>query len=136
MSEHSEKFEFTYSAAQQAEINSIRKKYLTDAPAEEVDKMEQLRRLDADVTKRAMIPSLTLGILGTLVMGLGMSLVMTDLKGLLGAYADQALLIGILIGFVGMAGCICAYPLYSCILARQRKKIAPQILKLAEELTR
>ncbi len=134
MSEQNNKFEFTYSASQQEEINSIRKKYLAEDSARTVDKMEQLRRLDAGVTKSAMIPSLTLGIVGTLMMGMGMSLIMTDIGERVGI--DSALLPGIVIGLVGMLGVICAYPLYHRILKRQRKKLAPQILRLTEELSR
>lgn len=133
MSEQNNKFEFTYSASQQEEINKIRKKYLTDDAIEEVDKMEQLRRLDAGVTKKAMIPSLTIGIIGTLILGMGMSLIMTDIGEYIGM--TSKLIPGIIIGLVGMVGVICAYPLYNCIITKQRKKIAPQILKLTEELS-
>lgn len=131
MSQQNQKFEFTYSAAQQEEIEAIRKKYLS--PEAQADKMEQLRRLDAGVTQKAMIPALTVGILGTLVLGLGMSLIMTDIGAFLGI--SSPLLPGIVTGLAGMAGVIGAYPLYSRILARQRKKVAPQILRLAEELS-
>ncbi len=133
MSEQNNKFEFTYSASQQEEINKIRKKYLTDDAIEEVDKMEQLRRLDAGVTKKAMIPSLTIGIIGALILGMGMSLIMTDIGEYIGM--TSKLIPGIIIGLVGMIFVICAYPLYNCIITKQRKKIAPQILKLTEELS-
>ncbi len=132
MSEQNEKFHYTYSAAQQEEINRIRKKYLPDAADGELDKMEQLRQLDAEVTKRAAVPAITLGCIGALIMGAGMSLIMTDI----GEYLSLAsvLIPGIIIGLAGMAGVISAYPIYNCILRKQRKKAAPQILKLTEEL--
>lgn len=132
MSEQNEKFSYTYSAAQQEEIDKIRKKYLPEE-AQEVDKMEQLRRLDAGVSNKAAVTALVVGILGALVMGLGMSLVMTDLGQSLGMVSP--LVPGIAIGLVGMAGVICAYPLYHRILKKQRQKIAPRILKLTEELS-
>lgn len=133
MSEQNNKFEFTYSASQQEEISKIRKKYLTDDVTREVDKMEQLRRLDAGVTKKAMIPSLTVGTIGVLIMGTGMSLIMTDIGNYIGM--TSKLIPGIVIGLVGMIGVICAYPLYNWMITRQRKKIAPQILRLTEELS-
>lgn len=133
MSEEKEKFHYTYSASQQEEISKIRNKYLTDTAAGEVDKMEQLRQLDAAVTRKATVPSLTLGIIGAMVMGTGMSLIMTNIGEYLGLVST--LIPGIVIGLVGMVGVIFAYPLYHCILKRQRKKAAPQILKLTEELS-
>ena len=68
-------FQYTYSAKEQNEINDIRKKYL---PKEE-DKMAQLRRLDASVYRKGTVVSLVIGIIGALIMGAGMSLVMTDI---------------------------------------------------------
>ncbi len=133
MSEQNEKFEFTYSAAQQEEISAIRQKYVEDTPPAPADKMAQLRRLDAGVTRTAMTVSLTVGVLGALILGTGMSLIMTDLAALLGITAP--LIPGILIGIAGMAGVIAAYPLYQIVLKRQRAKIAPRILKLTEELS-
>ncbi len=133
MEEKKETFTYTYSAAQQEEIAAIRKKYAADTKSAEVDKMEQLRKLDAAVTNKAMTAALTVGILGALVMGTGMSLIMTDLAAILGMIS--ALIPGIIIGIFGMAGVIAAYPLYQFVLKRQRAKAAPQILKLTEELS-
>ncbi len=134
MEEKKETFTYTYSTAQQEEIAAIRKKYAADTKPTEMDKMEQLRRLDASVTNKAMTAALTVGILGALVMGTGMSLIMTDLAAHLGV--ASALIPGIIIGIVGMAGVIAAYPLYQLVLKRQRIKVAPQILKLTEELSK
>ncbi len=128
-----ETFTYTYSAAQQEEIAAIRKKYAPQMQSAEVDKMEQLRKLDAGVTQKAMIAALTVGVSGALIMGTGMSLIMTDLGTKLGMKA--ALIPGVVIGIVGMAGVIAAYPLYQLLLKRQRAKAAPQILKLTEELS-
>ena len=68
MSEKNETFTYSYSASQQAEIKKIREKYI---PKEE-SKLEQLRRLDESTTKPGMVAALTMGIIGTLIMGLGM----------------------------------------------------------------
>ncbi len=133
MEEKKETFTYTFSAAQQEEIAAIRKKYATDTQPPAVDKMEQLRKLDSGVTNKASVVALCVGILSTLIMGTGMSLVMTDLGTKLGM--ASALIPGIAIGIVGMAGVIAAYPLYQFVLKRQRTKVAPQILKLTEELS-
>ena len=133
MREQNETFNYTYSAEQQKEIDTIRKKYIADTNNNEVNKLEQLRRLDYGVTKKANIISLSVGILSVLVMGSGMSLVMTDLGEKIGIAGTS--LIGVLIGIVGMIGVILAYPLYRRIIEKERKKIAPQILKLTDELS-
>lgn len=114
-------FRLTYSAEQQEEVKKIRQKYL---PAEE-DKMEQLRRLDASVTKKGMIISLAIGILSVLVLGVGMCCVMVW---------DGIFVPGILIGIAGISGIILAYPVYVRITRKQREKMAPKILRLTEEL--
>lgn len=120
-------FRYTYSAAEQTEVERIRSKYL---PREE-SKLEQLRRLDRRATRKAQIWSLTAGILGALLLGTGMSLCMTALPGLSGV---SAMLVGIPVGLAGMAVAALAYPLYNRILRRERGRIAPEILRLSEEL--
>ena len=125
--ENKEGFSFTYSAAQQQEVEDIRKKYL---PKEE-DKMEQLRKLHAIPTQKAQAASLAVGVIGALIMGTGMSLAMTDIGSALGSLA---MVIGIAIGIVRMALVALAYPLYNRALKKQREKIAPQILRLTDEL--
>lgn len=128
--ENSESFQYTYSAKEQEEIRNIRKKYA--ATIEEEDKMTQLRRLDASVYSKANIASLVVGILGALLLGTGMSLIMTDLGKMLGSF--WALLIGIGVGVIGIVLIAMAYPTYNYTLGREREKIAPDILRLTDEL--
>lgn len=125
-------FKYTYSANEQDEIKKIREKYAPESKAE--DKMERLRRLDRGVTKKAQIISLTLGIIGTLILGFGMSLVMTDLADIFGSYEDLSMIIGITVGTVGLVLDCLAYPIYSLIIKRERKKIAPEVIRLTDEL--
>ena len=129
MEHNNESFSFTYSAAQQAELERIRKKYLPQEP----DKMEQLRRLDRGASQKAQAGAIALGVIGTLVLGTGMSLCMTKLSGFLGG---TAMFIGIPVGIVGIILIALAYPLYNHILKKERQRIAPQVLQLADELTR
>lgn len=125
--ENKEGFSFTYSAEQQKEIEAIRNKYLP----KEADKMEQLRKLHQVPTQKAQAASLAVGIIGTLIMGIGMSLAMTDIGSALGSLA---MVIGIAIGIVGMVLVALAYPIYNRVLQKQREKIAPEILRLSDEL--
>lgn len=128
-------FNYTYSAKEQAELKKIREKYLADTRPTEPDKMTQIKRLDASMTKGATIFALCLGIIGSLILGFGMSLIMTDLKEILGSYRESMTMpLGIMIGLVGMVAILAAYPLYQHISERKRKKIAPEILRLTEEL--
>ncbi len=128
MSDKEKSFDYTYSAEQQEEIRAIRKKY---APPEE-DKMAQLRRLDAGAESKATTAALVTGILGALILGTGMSLIMTDIGRALGAYG--ALITGIAVGVLGVALICLAYPVYNRTLRKVRARIAPEILRLTEEL--
>lgn len=125
--ENKEGFSFTYSAEQQKEVEAIRKKYL---PREE-DKMEQLRKLHAVPTQKAQAASLAVGIIGALIMGTGMSLAMTDIGAALGSFA---MVLGIVVGIVGMVLVALAYPIFNRVLKKEREKIAPEILRLSDEL--
>ena len=125
--ENKKGFSFTYSASQQQEVEAIREKYL---PKEE-DKMAQLRKLHAIPTQKAQAASLAVGIIGALIMGTGMSLAMTEIGAALGGLA---MLLGIGVGIVGMVLVALAYPVYNRILKKERQRIAPEVLRLTEEL--
>ena len=127
-----ETFNYTYSAKEQTEIQNIRKKYETTT--EQEDKMAQLRRLDASVSSKATTVALVVGIVGALIMGLGMSLAMSELSEILGIHQDVGMLLGIIIGVVGIVPVCHAYPLYNRTLKKEREKIAPEILRLSDEL--
>ena len=117
-----ETFQYTYSAKEQEEIQNIRKKYAVP----EEDKMEQLRRLDAQVTQKSTTASLIVGIIGTLIMGVGMCCCMV--------WQNGWLIPGIIIGVTGMCILAAAYPLYNRITKKEREKIAPEIIRLTDEL--
>lgn len=126
-------FEFTYSAKEQAEIKKIRDKYV--APQKTENKMEQLKKLDEGVTKKATIYALVVGIIGTLILGFGMSLVMTDLAENFGAFVKvYNMFIGIFCGVVGIVLAGLAHPLYNRVVKKEREKIAPEIIRLTDEL--
>ena len=123
-------FNYTYSAVEQDEIRKIREKY---QPKVE-DDMSKLRKLDAEVTNKATMNSLVIGIIGALIMGTGMSFVMTDLGAVFGLQGNVNLVVGIIVGLVGLVLAGTAYPMYVKVLKRERAKAAPEILRLTEEL--
>lgn len=120
--DNNEKFEYTYSAKQQAELETIRKKYLP----EKETKMDKLRRLDKSVTRPGTIISIIIGIAGTLIMGFGMCMCLEW----------QQFILGIIFGLLGIAILAAAYPVFNKITQKQKEKIAPEILKLTEEIER
>lgn len=122
MENKNERFEYTYSAKQQEEIEQIRRKYM---PKEE-DRLEELKRLDEKVSRPGTIVGIALGVVGTLIFGIGMSMILV--------WTDAMLVTGVLIGIVGFLMLAVAYPVYRKITARQREKMAPQILALTEQL--
>lgn len=124
MDKNNETFNYTYSASEQDEIKKIREKYAQ--PEEREDKMEQLRRLDKSVTKPGTIAAIIVGTLGSLIMGTGMSMCMVWGEGLF--------IPGIIVGVVGMIGVISAYPIYNAVTKKQRAKLAPEIIRLSNEL--
>ena len=123
-------FKYTYSAKEQDEIKRIRQKYQN----EEEDSMTRLRKLDASATSKATVIALVLGIVGALILGMGMSLIMTDLAVLLGMTGMINIIVGIIAGVLGIILAALAYPVYSKVLKREREKIAPEILRLTDEL--
>ena len=125
MENHS--FEYTYSAQRQQEVEKIRKAYL---PKEE-DKMEQLRRLHSIPTQKAQSAAIAVGVIGALILGSGMSLCMTELGAALG---HLAMIMGIMTGLAGMILVALAYPIYNRTLKKERERIAPEILRLSDEL--
>ncbi|MGM9643950.1 MAG: hypothetical protein ACI3X1_02580 [Eubacteriales bacterium] len=115
-------FSYTYNAKEAAEIKKIRDRYA----APEEDKLSLLRRLDKAVGVKARTLSVIMGIIGTLIMGGGMSLCMVGPR--------EFFVAGIGIGFAGIIIVVLAYPVYSAILKHERKKMAPTILALTDEL--
>ncbi|MBR5319824.1 MAG: hypothetical protein IKU46_09570 [Peptococcaceae bacterium] len=118
-----EGFSYTYSARQQEEVQAIRQKYL---PKEE-DKMAQLRKLDRQVTTSSTIPAIIVGLIGSLLLGIGMCCTMIP--------SWQAYFVpGIVIGVIGLFVMAFAFPVHKFVLKRKQEQAAPEILKLSEEI--
>lgn len=122
MENEKETFSFTYSAKEQEEVKNIRQKYMP----KEADKMEQLRRLDRRVTQKGTTAAMIVGIAGALLLGIGMCCAMV--------WMGELFIPGIIIGLVGIAVVSAAYPLYNRIIKKEREKIAPEVLRLSDEL--
>ncbi len=133
MEKDKQSFLYTYSASEKEEIERIRKKYLIAENDEAENKIDLLKAMDKKVTSKATVAALICGVLSTLCMGAGMSFIMTDIGAQLSL--KSSILIGLFMGILGVAGIISAYPLYSIILKRERRRIAPQMIKLTNELS-
>lgn len=120
--EHGETFRYSYRAGDQEEIRRIREKYV---PKEE-DKLERLRRLDAGVTQKGTVTALILGVLGCLILGTGMSMIMV--------WGGELFLPGVIVGVVGLAAVMAAFPVYGHVVKKERERLAPEILRLTDEL--
>ena len=113
----------TYSADAQREMDAIVAKYVKqDGPKQETA-LDRMQKLDRAAESKAQIVGLAVGIVAVLVLGLGMSC----------ALVWGQLALGILVGLVGLAGVIAAFPLYQKVLRQEREKIAPEIIRLSEE---
>ncbi len=116
-------FEYSYSAERQSEIDAIRKKYLPQN--EQEDKLAQLRKLDASVGTPGLIASMALGIVSTLVFGVGICCFLVWNLWLPGA----------LLCVVGIVGMLVAPWLYRKLVEKRKQEITPEILRLTEELS-
>lgn len=109
-------------------VQQIRSQYT----AKEHTQLDELRTLDKKVKKPANIFAYIFGSISAIIMGSGMSLVMTDIGSTLGL-ADS-MIPGVIIGVVGMLLAIVNYPIYKGILNSRKQKYASQILELSEKL--
>ena len=109
-------------------VEKIRSQY-TEAEHTELD---ELKVLDARVKRPANVFGYVYGSIGAIVMGAGMSLVMTDIGTKIGLTAT--LVPGIAVGVVGLAMSCTTYPIYKKILNSRKKKYAHQIMELSERV--
>lgn len=109
-------------------VQKIRTQYMEKQTTE----LDELRELDAKVKRPANVFAYTFGSISAIVMGAGMSLVMTDIGAMIGL--TSAMVPGIAIGVVGLAMALINYPVYNSILTSRRKKYASQIMELSEKI--
>ena len=119
--ENKQQVSITYSAEEQKELNAIRAKYAPKG-SKPLTNLDKAKAIDAKVESKGTMAGLAVGIIGTLVLGLGMSCVLVWDK----------LALGILIGLAGLAGVAGAYPAYQRVIRTERAKAADEIMKLSE----
>lgn len=124
MEEKNEALTYTYSAARRQEVERIRKKYAP--PARDEDKMDLLLRMDREAGRPGTILAVAVGVLGCLTPGLGMSCTMV--------WGGALFVPGIAVGVLGILAICTAYPLYAHITKKRRERLAPEILRLTDEL--
>ena len=113
---------------QQFIAQKIRTQYMEKQSTE----LDALRELDAKVKRPANVFAYVFGSISAVVMGAGMSLVMTDIGAILGI--SNAMVPGIVIGVVGMAMALINYPIYKSVLEGRKKKYSAEILALSEKI--
>ena len=122
-----EKSTYTYVALteeERAKVNSIKQDYLPKEEQSQESKMQKLLALDAKVKNPPVIIGLVLGIVGTLIFGLGLTTVLEW----------DNLILGIIISAVGVLPMLIAYPAYKIVLKNGKKKYGKEIVKLSEEI--
>ena len=113
---------------QQFMAQKIRTQYMEKEPSE----LDALRKLDSKVKRPANVFAYTFGSISAVVMGAGMSLVMTDIGAVIGI--TSALVPGIAIGVVGLGMSLLTYPIYKGILNSRKKKYGAEILSLSDRI--
>jgi len=122
-------FHYSYSAKKNKEVEGIRRKYMP----KEVTDIDTLRELDKRTRRPADIFAYVFGSISAVIMGFGMSLVMTDIAEKIGLGADP-MLFGVLIGGIGMLMALVNYPLYQIVMSARKKKYGAEILTLSDKI--
>lgn len=112
--------------------NFIVEKIRTQYMEKESTELDALRELDAKVKRPANVFAYVFGSISAIIMGSGMSLVMTDIGETLGM--ANAMIPGIIIGVIGMLMVIINYPIYKKFLGSRRKKYADKIITLSNKI--
>ena len=109
-------------------VEKIRSQYTQQEQTE----LDALKALDAKVKKPANVFGYTYGSISAIIMGAGMSLVMTDIGAMIGLTATMVP--GVVIGVAGMGMALTTYPIYKKILTSRKKKYASKIMELSERV--
>ncbi len=117
---------------QKNEARSVAEKIRTQYVKREATELDALRDLDRKVKRPVHVFAYTFGSVGAVILGAGMSLVMTDIAVQLGI--AESFLAGTLIGAFGLTMVLLTYPLHRCFLSARKKKYRKAILDLSEEV--
>ncbi len=116
----------------QKEKEFMVQKIRTQYTERENTQLDALKALDKKVKKPANVFAVVFGIISAIVMGSGMSLVMTDIGSIIGI--ESPMFPGIIIGVVGLVMALLTYPMYKKILNSRKKKYASEIIKLSDSI--
>ena len=116
----------------QKEKEFVVQKIRTQYTEKEHTQLDALKELDKKVKRPANVFAYIFGSIGAIVMGCGMSLVMTDIGSVIGI--TSPMFSGIVIGIVGLAVVIINYPIYKKMLNSRKKKYADEIIKLSDSI--
>ena len=97
----------------------------------DTSKVVALRKLDAKAKLPATIFTYSLGVIASLIMGVGMCLSMN----VIGNGTTSTFVLGVIIGVIGLIGMGINYPVYKKILVRGKQKYAFEIMELAKEIS-
>ncbi len=123
--ENNQTYMYTYSSQEREEIDAIRQKYLPKTKQDGgQDTLSRLKQIEHRVETAGIVVSLIMGIMGSLILGVGMCCVLVWM----GAW----FIVGIPVGLLGIAMMMSAYPLYIGVTRRMRKKYADEVLSLSE----
>ena len=116
----------------QKEKEFMVQKIRTQYTERENTQLDALKALDKKVKKPANVFAVVFGIISAVVMGSGMSLVMTDIGSIIGI--ESPMFPGIIIGVIGLVMALFTYPMYKKILNSRKKKYASEIIKLSDSI--
>ena len=108
-------------------------KIRTQYTEKEHSQLDALKELDTKVKRPANVFAYLFGSISAIIMGAGMSLVMTDVASKL-SLPINPMPVGILVGVVGLALALINYPIYKGILRARKKKYGAEILALSEKI--
>ena len=126
--ENEQVFTYNYSAKKNKEIEAIRNRYLP----REISELDRLRKLDADVRRPANVFAYVFGIISAIIMGAGMSLIMTEIGEIV--KIENTMQVGIVIGVIGLILALINYPIYKAILNSRKRKYGSDILSLSDKI--
>ena len=97
----------------------------------DTSKVVALRKLDAKAKLPATVFTYTIGVIASLILGVGMCLSMK----VIGSGTTAMFVLGIILGVIGIAGVSVNYPIYKKLLAKGKQKYAFEIMELAKEIS-
>ena len=116
----------------QKEKEFIVQKIRTQYTEKENTQLDALKELDKKVKRPANVFAYIFGSISAIIMGSGMSLVMTDVGTIIGI--TNPMFPGIIIGIAGMILALINYPIYKKVLNSRKKKYADEIIKLSDNI--